>query len=197
MAFTLPKLPYAENALEPYISARTMGLHHGTHHQAYVTNLNKLIDGTDLAGRSLDEIVLAAAGDASKQGIFNNAGQHWNHALFWEAMRPNGGGRPSGRISGMIDSSFGSFDKFAEAFKQAALTRFGSGWAWLVQEGDTLKCTNTLNGDNPLAHGQNALLGIDVWEHAYYLDYQSKRGDYVDAFIGHLVNWDFVASRLK
>ncbi len=197
MAFELPPLPYAVDALAPYMSAETLELHHGKHHQAYVTNLNNLTKDTPLAGLSLDEIVQASFGDASKQGIFNNAGQHWNHILFWAAMKPNGGGALPGELEARIVDSFGSVDKFKADFIAAGTTQFGSGWAWLVVGKDgKLAVTKTPNGENPLAHGQTALLGVDVWEHAYYVDYRNRRPDYLKAFVENLVNWDYVAERL-
>lgn len=197
MAITLPPLPYAQNALEPHISGNTLGFHHGKHHNAYVTNLNKLIEGTELAGKSLEDIIHAAAKDASKAGIFNNAAQVWNHTFYWNSMKPNGGGLPSGDLAAQINADFGGFDAFKEAFKNAGTTQFGSGWAWLVLDGGKLKVTKTPNADLPMAHGQTALLTVDVWEHAYYLDYQNRRPDYLDTFLNHLVNWDFAAQNLK
>ncbi len=196
MAIQLPNLPYAENALEPHYSAKTIGFHHGKHHKAYVDNLNKLVAGTPLEAKSLEEIVTACAGDSSRVGMFNNAAQVWNHTFFWNCMAPNGGGKPAGKVAGMIDAAFGSYEKFAEQFKAAAVGRFGSGWAWLIDDGGTLKIISTPNADTPLAHGQKALLTVDVWEHAYYLDYQNRRPDYVQTFIDHLINWDFVAQNL-
>ena len=177
MAITLPELPFPKTALAPYISANTLDFHHGKHHNAYVTNLNKLIEGTDLASKSLEEIIKAVAGDSSKAGIFNNAAQAWNHTFYWHCMKQNGGGEPTGKIKGMIESTFGSYAKFVEEFKNAGATQFGSGWAWLVLEGGTLKITKTPNADTPMAHGQKALLTVDVWEHAYYLDFQNRRPD--------------------
>jgi Fe-Mn family superoxide dismutase len=197
MAFELPPLPYAPNALEPHMSANTFSFHHAKHHNAYVTNLNNLVKDSPLAGKSLDEIVKATAGDAAKAGIFNNAAQVWNHTFFWSSMKPGGGGKPSGELAAKIDAAFGSFDKFKEEFKNAAVTQFGSGWAWLVEEGGQLKITKTGNADTPLAKGQKALLTVDVWEHAYYLDYQNRRPDFVQAFLDHLANWDFAAKNLK
>lgn len=194
MTITLPPLPYAPNALEPHITANTLGFHHGKHHQAYVTNLNKLIEGTDLAGKSLEEIILASAKDASKAGIFNNAAQVWNHTFYWNSMKPAGGGAPTGALADKINADFGSFDKFKEEFKNAGATQFGSGWAWLVLDGGKLKVTKTGNADLPLAHGQTALLTVDVWEHAYYLDFQNRRPDYLETFLNNLVNWEFAAS---
>jgi Fe-Mn family superoxide dismutase len=197
MAFTLPDLPYAHDALVPYMGVETLQLHHGKHHQTYVTNLNNLIEGTDLAGKSLEEIVVAAFKDPAKAGIFNNAGQHWNHNLFWRIMRKGGGGAPGGELAKRIDAAFGSFDSFKEQFKTAAVTQFGSGWAWLALDGDLLKVTKTPNGENPLVHGMRPILGIDVWEHAYYLDYRNRRPDYVAAFLNHLVNWQEVEAELE
>lgn len=197
MAFELPALPFAEDALEPYYSARTLSFHHGKHHKAYVDNLNKLVAGTELESKSLEEIILAAAGDPAKAGVFNNAAQVWNHTFFWHCMKPGGGGKPAGDLAARIDAAFGSYEKFAEQFKAAAVGRFGSGWGWLVLEGGELKIVSTPNAETPLAKGQKALLTVDVWEHAYYLDYQNRRPDFVQAFLDHLVNWDFVAENLK
>ena len=196
MAIELPALPFAADALEPYISANTLGFHHGKHHQTYVTNTNNLIKGTDLENASLEAIIAASANNAEKAGLFNNAAQVWNHTFYWNGMKKGGGGAPSGAIAAKITEDFGSFDAFAEAFKNAGLTQFGSGWAWLVLEGGKLKITKTPNADTPMAHGQKALLTVDVWEHAYYLDYQNKRADYIDIFLKHLVNWDFVNTNL-
>ncbi|MDA8229989.1 MAG: superoxide dismutase [Magnetospirillum sp.] len=197
MAFELPPLPYAKDALEPHISARTLEFHHGKHHAAYVTNLNNLTKDTPLASKSLEEVILAAAADLpAKQGIFNNAAQVWNHTFFWNCMTKGGGGKPSGKLLARIESDLGGFDKFKEDFKNAAVTQFGSGWAWLVEANGKLEITKTGNADLPLAHGKKALLTVDVWEHAYYLDYQNRRPDFVQAFLDHLVNWDFVAKTL-
>jgi Fe-Mn family superoxide dismutase len=195
MTFELPSLPWADTALEPFISAKTISFHYGKHHKAYVDNLNKLIAGTDLESKSLEEIIQATASDASKTGVFNNAAQVWNHTFFWHCMKP-GGGKPSGKIAERIEEAFGSYEKFAEQFKAAAVGRFGSGWAWLIDDGGTLKIISTPNADNPLAHGQKALLTVDVWEHAYYLDFQNRRPDFVQAFLDHLVNWNFVTKNL-
>ncbi|MDX1974933.1 MAG: superoxide dismutase [Rickettsiales bacterium] len=196
MTITLPDLPYPANGLEPHISANTLSFHHGKHHQAYVTNLNNLIKDTPLANASLEEIIKDSAKDPAKAGIFNNAAQVWNHTFYWNCMKPNGGGKPSGKLAEKIDTDLGGFDAFKDAFKQAATTQFGSGWAWLVLEGDKLKITKTGNADLPMIHGQKALLTVDVWEHAYYLDYQNRRPDYLTTFLDKLVNWDFVASNL-
>ena len=196
MSITLPELPYAKDALEPHISSKTLDFHHGKHHNAYVTNLNKLIEGTDLAGQNLEAIIKRVSGDSSKAGIFNNAAQVWNHTFYWHCMKPHGGGEPRGALMDKIKADFGGFDKFKEEFKNAAATQFGSGWAWLVEEGGKLKVVKTANADLPMAHGQKALLTCDVWEHAYYLDYQNRRPDYVSVFLDNLVNWEFVATNL-
>ena len=197
MAITLPNLPYADNALEAAgMSANTFSFHHGKHHAAYVTNLNKMIEGTELADKSLEEIVTTSYKDPSKAGIFNNAAQVWNHTFFWNCMKPGGGGTPSGALADKINADFGSFDKFKEEFKTAAATQFGSGWAWLVLDNGTLKVTKTPNAENPIVHGQTPLLTLDVWEHAYYLDFQNKRPDFIANFLDKLVNWDFVAENL-
>jgi Fe-Mn family superoxide dismutase len=198
MAITLPPLPYAYDALEPYMGRETLELHHDKHHQAYVTNLNNLIEGKpEYQGKSLEEIVTSSYGDAAKQGIFNNAGQAWNHNLFWRTMKKGGGGKPSGELLKRIENDFGSFEAFADQFKQAAATQFGSGWAWLALDGDKLKVIKTPNGENPLVHGMKPLLGIDVWEHAYYLDYRNRRPDYIAAFLNNLVNWDEVEAEMS
>lgn len=196
MAFTLPDLPYAPNALEPYISANTFSFHHGKHHAAYVTNLNNLIKDTELADKSLEEIVTTSFKDPAKAGIFNNSAQVWNHTFFWNSMKPGGGGAPTGAIADKINADFGSYDQFKEAFKTAAATQFGSGWAWLVLDNGTLKVTKTPNAENPVVHGQTPLLTLDVWEHAYYLDYQNKRPDFIATYLDNLVNWDFANQNL-
>lgn len=196
MAFTLPELPYAATALEPHITANTLGFHHGKHHKAYVDNLNKLLDGNPLAEKSLEEVIKASAGDTAKAGIFNNSAQIWNHTFYWNSMKPNGGGAPTGKIAEKITADFGSYDKFKEEFKTAATTQFGSGWAWLVLDGGKLKVTKTGNADLPMVHGQTAILTCDVWEHAYYLDFQNRRPDYVETFLSNLVNWDFANKNL-
>ena len=197
MAFELPPLPYAKDALAPHISANTLDFHHGKHHNAYVTNLNNLTKDTPLASESLEGVIRAVAGDASKAGVFNNAAQVWNHTFYWNCMKPGGGGQPSAAVASALASAFGSFDKFKEEFKNACVTQFGSGWGWLVVADGALKITKTANADLPLAHGQTALLTCDVWEHAYYLDYQNRRPDYVQVFLDNLVNWDFVAQNLS
>jgi Fe-Mn family superoxide dismutase len=197
MAFDLSPLPYAETALEPYISAQTLGFHHGKHHATYVKVLNDLIAGTPLASASLEDIIKTTAKDDSKKKIFNNAAQVWNHDFFWKSMAPPAGSAPSGALLKALESAFGSVKDFNEAFKTAALGQFGSGWAWLVKKGDTLEITTTGNADLPLVHGQTALVTCDVWEHAYYLDYQNRRADFVEAFLIHLINWDFVAANFE
>jgi len=196
MAFELPSLPYADTALEPYYSAKTFSFHHGKHHKAYVDNLNKLLPGSPFENSSLEEIILVVAGDATKAGFFNNAAQVWNHTFFWNCMKPGGGGAPSGALATKIDAAFGSYEKFAEQFKAAAVGRFGSGWAWLVLDGDQLKIISTPNAETPMTGGKKALLTVDVWEHAYYLDFQNRRPDFVQTFLDQLVNWDFVAENL-
>jgi Fe-Mn family superoxide dismutase len=196
MAFELPPLPYDKSALEPHVSAKTLEFHHGKHHQAYVTNLNNLVKDTPMANQSLEEIIKATAKDESKAGIFNNAAQVWNHTFFWHCMKPQGGGKPASDLAAKIDQAFGGLDKFKEQFKAAAVGQFGSGWAWLVADGGQLKITKTPNAVNPMAQGQTALLTCDVWEHAYYLDYQNRRPDFVQAFMDNLINWDFVAKNL-
>ena len=192
MAFTLPPLPYGHDALEPYLSERTLDFHYGKHHQAYVTNLNNLLtDATDLANATLEEIIIQTAQVSSRSSIFNNAAQVWNHTFLWNSMTPNGGGEPQGALALKINEDFGNFSEFKNAFKQAGVTQFGSGWAWLVLENEKLKITKTGNADLPMIHGQVAILTCDVWEHAYYLDYQNRRPDYLDIFLNHLVNWRF------
>lgn len=192
MSFTLPKLPYDKIALEPYISRDTLNFHHEKHHQTYVTKLNDLIEGTDFAGLDLEDIITKTVNKDEFTGIFNNAAQVWNHTFYWHCMKPEGGGEPTDAIAESIDQAFGSYDEFRTAFKQAALTQFGSGWAWLVMDSEGLRIMKTANADTPIAHGIKPLLTCDVWEHAYYLDYQNRRPDYVDTFLDHLVNWDFV-----
>jgi len=197
MAFELPDLPYDRSALEPYMSARTLEFHHGKHHQAYYTALNNLVKDTPFASMSLVEIIKKTYNDSSKAGIFNNASQAWNHNLFWPSMKKGGGGAIPSELEKRIVSDFGSVDKFKEEFVAKGVGQFGSGWCWLVEEGGKLKCTNTPNGVDPLCFDQTTLLGCDVWEHSYYLDYQNRRPDYIKAFLDHLVNWEAVAGRLK
>lgn len=188
MTFKLPDLPYEMNALEPYISQKTLEFHYGKHHRTYVENLNKLIAGTKFENMSLEEIIKEAAGKAEYQGIFNNAAQAWNHAFFWKCMK-KGGGKPQGAILSRIEKDFGSYEKFREEFKNAAVTQFGSGWAWLVEQDGKLAIMKTANADTPIAHGLKALLTVDVWEHAYYLDYQNRRADFVEAFLNNLAHY--------
>ena len=194
MAFELPPLPYDRTALQPHYSGETLDFHHGKHHNAYVVNLNKLIDGTPDAGKSLVEIIKGSAGDASKAGVFNNSAQIWNHTFFWSSMKPGGGGAPSGALAAAINKDFGSLDGFKEAFSQAGATQFGSGWAWLVKDGDTLKVTKTPNAETPLTTSAVPLVTCDVWEHAYYIDYRNRRPDFLKAFLDHLINWDFASA---
>jgi Fe-Mn family superoxide dismutase len=192
MAFTLPSLPYDKNALAPHISAETLEYHHGKHHQAYVTNLNKLLEGKPEASKTLEEIIKSSEGP-----VFNNAAQVWNHTFYWQSMKPNGGGAPTGDLLAAITRDFGSVEKLTEEMTNAAVTQFGSGWAWLVENGGKLSVTKTGNADLPLKHGHKALLTIDVWEHAYYIDYRNARPKYVETFFKSLANWDFALANLK
>ena len=191
MAFTLPDLPYSKDALAPHISAETLEYHHGKHHAAYVTNLNKLLEGKPEASKSLEEIIMSSEG-----GVFNNAAQVWNHTFYWSSMKPGGGGQPTGDLLAAITRDFGSFDKFKEEFTTAGTTQFGSGWAWLVEQNGKLVVTKTPNADLPMKHGQKALLTMDVWEHAYYIDYRNARPKYIETFLGSLANWDFALANL-
>lgn len=197
MAITLPELPYPKDALEPYVSAKTLEFHHDKHHNAYVVNANKMLEGTGMENDSQEEIIKKTAGDQSKAGIFNNVGQVWNHTFYWNCMKKGGGGKPVGEIAERINKDFGSYEKFVEEFKNAGVTQFGSGWAWLVLNGGKLEIMKTLNADNPIAHNMKPLLTADVWEHAYYLDYQNRRPDYLSTFIDNLINWDFVNQNLS
>ena len=194
--FTLPPLPYPENALAPVISPNTPSFHYGKHHKAYVDNLNKLVAGTEYEGATLEKIITETAGKADKSGIFNNGAQVWNHTFYWNSLKPKGGGKPTGRIGQMIDSDLGGFEQFKKDFAQAGVTQFGSGWAWLALEGGKLKIVKTGNADNPLTKGQTPILTLDVWEHAYYLDYQNRRPDHLNACIDQLLNWDFANANL-
>ena len=196
MTFELPSLPYANDALAPYMSSETLDFHHGKHHQTYVTNLNNLVKDTDMKDSSLEEIVVKSSKDSSMAGIFNNAGQHWNHILFWQCMKPNGGGSMPSELESRITSDLGGIDQFKEAFIQAGTTQFGSGWAWLAIDNGKLVVTKSPNASNPLVDGMKPILGCDVWEHSYYIDYRNKRPDYLKAFLDSLVNWEFVASQL-
>ena len=196
MSFSLPDLPFAYDALAPHMSKETLEFHHDKHHKTYVDKLNAAIDGTRYADMALEDIIRESARNPEERGIFNNAAQHWNHAFFWNCLSPDGGGRPEGVLAKRIDADFGGYDAFAKAFKDAAVGQFGSGWAWLVQDDGKLAVTATPNAEPPMIHGQHALLTCDVWEHAYYLDYQNRRPDFVEAVLKELVNWDFVAERL-
>lgn len=196
MAYTLPDLPYDKNALEPHIDAKTMEIHHGKHHQAYIDKVNAAIAGTPFESLTIEELVtqLANVPDTIRGAVRNNGGGHANHTLFWTILSPNGGGNPTGELASAIDATFGSLDKFKEEFANAAATRFGSGWAWLVVKGGKLAVTSTANQDSPLTDGAIPILGLDVWEHAYYLNYQNRRPDYIKAF-WNVVNWEEVARR--
>jgi len=196
MAFQLPPLPYANDALLPHITPNTLSFHYGKHHQAYVTNLNKLVEGTDLASKTLLDVVKATAGKPDKAAIFNNAAQVWNHTFYWNSMKPKGGGKPTGAIAQKINADFGSYEKFVELFSQAGATQFGSGWAWLSLKGGKLEVTKTPNAETPLVTGATPLITMDVWEHAYYLDFQNRRPDYIKTFLDSLVNWDFANQNL-
>ena len=197
MAFKLADLPYAMDALTPHISARTLEFHHGKHHAKYVSNLNGLIEGTDLASAPLQEIIVRTAGDASRAGVFNNAAQVYNHEFFWNCLWPGGGGEPGGALAAQIAKDFGVFAAFREQFSAAAEKLFGSGWVWLALDGAKLEIVQTSNADTPVAHGKRPLLTLDVWEHAYYLDYQNARPSFIAAFLDNLANWDFAARNFE
>jgi Fe-Mn family superoxide dismutase len=197
MAFELPPLPYGRTALAPYISAKTLDLHHGKHHRAYIDTLNQLVEGTPEAEQSLDQIIVATHHDDTRIAVFNNAAQAWNHEFFWRCMKKGGGGEPAGDLKKAIDRDLGGYKELAAAFREAATTQFGSGWAWLVLDAGKLKVIKTSNAINPIAGGLTALVTCDVWEHAYYSDYQNRRTDFVDAFLEHLIDWDFVAQNLE
>jgi Fe-Mn family superoxide dismutase len=194
--FTLPPLPYADNALDPVISANTISFHYGKHHKTYVDNLNNLVKGTDYENAPLEKIINETAGKADKAGLFNNAAQIWNHTFYWNSLKGGGGGKPSGKIAQMIDAAFGSYDNFRKELSATTVSQFGSGWGWLVLDGGALKIVKTPNAEVPFTKGQKPLLTIDVWEHAYYLDHQNKRAAYVDAVIDKLLNWEFAAQNL-
>ncbi len=194
--FYLPPLPYSDGALAPVISAQTMGFHYGKHHKTYVDTLNKLVAGTEYEGQPLESIIRATAGKADKAALFNNAAQVWNHTFYWNSLKPGGGGKPPAELAKEINTAFGDYDKFKAALVNAALTQFGSGWAWLVVEGGKLSITKTANAEVPFTMGKTPLLTIDVWEHAYYLDYQNKRVDYANAVVDKLLNWEFAAKNL-
>ncbi len=193
MAYAQPPLPYADNALAPHISADTIGFHYGKHHATYIKKYNDLVAGTAFDEKSIEDVIVATANDPEKVGIFNNGAQAWNHSFYWNCLSPNGGGRPSGEIAEKIDTDFGSFEKFSDALANAAATQFGSGWAWLVLDDGAFRVVKTANAQTPLANGMTPILSIDVWEHAYYLDYQNRRPDYVAAVINELFNWDFAS----
>ena len=196
MTFELPKLNYSKNALAPIMSEETLDLHHGKHHQTYITNLNNFIKDTDMAGMSLEEIVHNSSKDKSKAGIFNNASQHWNHELFWKCMKPNGGGSMPKKLEDRIKSDLGSVEEFKKQFIQAGITQFGSGWCWLSISNGKLVVSKTPNAENPLIHNMKPILGCDVWEHSYYVDYRNRRPEYLENFFEKLVNWEFVESQL-
>jgi Fe-Mn family superoxide dismutase len=196
MPVNFPDLPYSKDALEPYISSKTLEFHHGKHHKGYVEKTNQLIEGTDLADKDLETIIKDASKNVSNKSLFNNAAQAWNHTFFWQCMKTGGVGKPRGKIAEKIDASFGSHEKFAETFKSSGVGLFGSGWVWLILKGDKLDIMQASNADTPIVHGYKPLLVVDVWEHAYYLDYQNRRADFLQGFIDHLVNWDFVNSNL-
>jgi len=197
MPFKLPPLPYSDRALEPVISAKTLAFHHGKHHKAYITKLNELLEGeAELAALELEDLIPRIAGDESKSELFNNAAQAWNHAFFWNSMKPKGGGKPTGRMAAQIDAAFGDYEKFRDEFTHAAETQFGSGWAWLIEEDGKLAVVKTADAHTPLAQGKRCLLTLDVWEHAYYLDFQNRRPDYIAAFLDRLANWEFAAKNL-
>jgi Fe-Mn family superoxide dismutase len=196
-AIPLPKLPYSENALEPLITVKTISFHYGKHHKGYVDKLNSLLANSPLKGKSLEEIILTSAGKQDMAAVFNNAGQVWNHDFFWKSMKPEGGGEPKGKMLDLLNKSFGSYAEFKKQFIDNGVNQFGSGWVALVQKGDKLEILKTSNADNPIAHKVNPLLICDVWEHAYYLDYQNRRADFINAFLDKLVNWDFAEANLK
>ena len=196
MTFELPKLDYSNDALSPIMSEETLDLHHGKHHQTYITNLNNFIKESEMKKLPLEEIILKSSEDKSMSGIFNNASQHWNHNLFWKCMKPKGGGKMPPKLEKKISSDFGSIDKFKDDFKQAGITQFGSGWCWLSLNNDKLVISKTANAANPLIEKMKPILGCDVWEHSYYIDYRNRRPEYLDKFINDLVNWDFVDSLL-
>tara|TARA_B100001027_G_scaffold14814_1_gene8926 strand:- start:521 stop:1114 length:594 start_codon:yes stop_codon:yes gene_type:complete len=196
MTFELPKLDYSNDALSPIMSEETLDLHHGKHHQTYITNLNNFIKESDMEKLPLEEIIQKSSKDLSMSGIFNNASQHWNHNLFWKCMKPKGGGKMPPKLEKKITSDFGSIDKFKDDFKQAGITQFGSGWCWLSLNNDKLVISKTANAANPLIEKMKPILGCDVWEHSYYIDYRNRRPEYLDKFINDLVNWDYVDSLL-
>lgn len=194
---TIPELPFTKDALEPYISSRTLDFHYGKHHNAYVVNTNKLLENHALKDKTLEEIIESTAGDSSQAGLFNNAAQVWNHTFYWSSIKPKGGGQPTGKIADRINKDLGGYDKFVASFQTAGVGQFGSGWAWLVvNKNGKLEVIKTANADTPLARGLKPVLTLDVWEHAYYLDYQNRRPDYVKSFMENLLNWDFANSNI-
>jgi superoxide dismutase, Fe-Mn family len=196
-SFVLPALPYEQKALEPVISANTLSFHYGKHHQAYLNKLNELVTGTELAKLPLEEVITKTAGQPDKAGIFNNAAQVWNHTFYWNSLSPKGGGKPSGKIGKKIEADLGSYDNFVKQFSEAGMTQFGSGWAWLVEDGGVLKIIKTPNAENPMSQKKGtAILVLDIWEHAYYLDYQNRRNDYLKTVIEKLLNWEFAEKNL-
>ena len=196
MAYTQPELPFAEHALDPHISANTLGFHYGKHHATYVKKYNDMVAGTPYDDQSIEDVIVATANDPDKAGVFNNGAQAWNHSFYWNCLSPEGGGKPSGEIAAKIESDLGGYDAFKNEFANAAATQFGRGWAWLVLDAGRLKIVKTANAQTPLANGMYPLLTIDVWEHAYYLDYQNRRPDYIAAVIDELLNWEFVSENL-
>ena len=195
--FELPKLPYDKEALNPYISSKTLDYHHGKHHKAYVDNLNKFIEGTKHKGKSLEDIIMATASDASASAIFNNAAQVWNHTFFWHSMTPKGGKKPTGKLEAQIEKDFGSYEEFISQFRAGGAGQFGSGWVWLVWDGKKLEIMKTSNAHLPMQHDKKAILTADVWEHAYYLDYQNRRPEYLEMFTDHLINWEFAVRNFE
>jgi Fe-Mn family superoxide dismutase len=195
--FILPELPYSKDDFKPHFTAETFDYHHGKHHQTYVTNLNKLLEtNKELATKNLEDVIKISFGNATLTGVFNNAAQIWNHTFFWHSIKPSGGGTPRGKILDLINRDFGNFESFATEFKQAAITQFGSGWAWLVFHDGKLQILKTANAETPIAKGIKPLLACDVWEHAYYIDYRNNRANYVDIYINHMINWEFAESNL-
>jgi Fe-Mn family superoxide dismutase len=195
--FVLPELPYGKDAMLPHFTPENFDYHHGKHHNAYVVNLNNLLQGHALSSKSLEEVIEVSSKEVSMGGIFNNAAQVWNHTFYWHSMKPQGGGKPSGKLLAQIEKDFGSFEKFTEEFKQAGATQFGSGWAWLVLDAGKLKVTKTANAATPITSDQHPILTCDVWEHAYYIDFRNRRPDYLAVFIEHLVNWDFASENFE
>lgn len=196
-SFVLPALPYAEDVLEPVISAKTLSFHYGKHHQAYLNKLNELVSGTEFTDLKLEDVIIKTAGQSDKAGIFNNAAQVWNHTFYWNSLSPKGGGKPSGQIGKKIDADFGSYENFVKQFSEAGVSQFGSGWVWLVEEAGVLKIIKTANAENPISQKKGKpILVIDLWEHAYYLDYQNRRVDYLKTVIDKLINWDFAEINL-